>query len=285
MRARIASFASLEEHLGSASQSLVGKRIVITRALEQSRDLASELEARGAEVLLLPLVGFADPEDTEPLDAALRSLARFDWILFTSQNAVRFFCKRCRALGLDCHRLQSPRPMVAAVGPATARAAEEEGIRVDHVSSRTQGEALAKELWGAVTGRQVLLPRSDRAGEDLPRLLREAAAEVVEVVAYHTVPPPSLDATVMRRITEGEVDVVTFASPSAFDHFMDTLGAEPVAGIAGKVVFAAIGPTTAQAIRDAGYSATIEAAVSSSAGLAKAIEHYFEELPARLKSS
>jgi uroporphyrinogen III methyltransferase/synthase len=284
-RARIASCASLEEHLGNASQTLAGKSIVVTRVPEQSRELVAELEARGAEVLLIPLVRFADPQDTELLDEAVRSVTQFDWIVFTSQNAVRFLCKRCRELGFDCHKLQSPGPMVAAVGPATSRSAEEEGFRVDKVSTQARASALARELSGAVTGRRVLLPRSDRAGKDLPRALAESGAQAIDVVAYRTVLPDSLDPSTVQRITDGKIDVVTFASPSAFENFADMLGPRRVSRVAGKVAFAAIGPTTVQAIRAAGYPVAIEAAVPSSAGLTEAIEHYFDEMPARLKSS
>jgi uroporphyrinogen-III synthase len=269
----------------SSKKTLARKCIVVTRAREQSRDLVVELESRGAEVLSIPLVRFADPEDTELLDGAVRSVAQFDWIVFTSQNAVRFFCKRCRELGLDCHKLQSPRPMVAAVGPVTSAAAEEQGFRVDQVSTQGRSSALARELSGALNGKQVLLPRSDRAGRDLPRALADAGAQVLDVVAYRTMTTDSLDPSVLQRISDGRVDVATFASPSAFESFVDLLGSRRVARAAGKIAFAAIGPSTAQAIRDAGHAVAIEAAVPSSAGLTEAIEQYFEALPARSKSS
>ncbi len=257
----------------------------MTRAPEQARALVSELEALGAEVLLLPTLSFRDPEDTEALDAALRSVARFDWILFTSANAVRFFSERCRSLGLDCRRLQSPRPMVGVVGPATARVAGEEGFRVDYVTKQTRGVALAEELWGSISGRWILLPRSDRAGNELPTALREAAAQVVDLVAYRAMAATSSTPEVLQRLEGGELDVVTFASPSAFDYFSDMLGTEAVARIAGRAVFAAIGPTTAQAIRSEGYPVSIEAAESNSAGLAAAIANYFVDTTSGVKKS
>ncbi len=256
------------------SKPLVGKRVVVTRAPEQAGELLRELERLGAEVLLLPMVAFADPIDSAPLDASLRSLGRFDWVLFTSPNAVAFFAQRARTLGLDCRALQSPRPMVAAVGRATAQAAEAEGFRVDHVAIQSSGEGLARDLWGSVTGRRILLPRSDRAGRDLPNALAEAGAEVVEVVAYRTVAPPA-ESGVLERIRRGEVDVVAFASPSALHHLTEELPGEALQELAGRILLAAIGPTTAAAIRTAGLKVAIETEESTATGLAAAIARHF----------
>ncbi len=259
--------------------------MVVTRAPDQAQELVRRLEEMGAEVLLFPAVSFSDPDDTGPLDAALRTLKSFDWVLFTSANAVRFFCKRAGAIGLDCRSLQSPRPMAAVVGPATARAALEDGLRVDHVASRHSGQALAEELWGAVTGQRVLLPRSDRAGDELPVVLRSVAAEVVEVVAYRTGSASRSDFSgVLERVRAGRVDVFTFASPSAFHNFVDAVGADVVRELAMSVPLAAIGPTTATAIQDSGLRVGIQAAEATAAGFAAAIAKYFERQPSGVKS-
>src|SRR5271170_7430849 len=79
-------------------QPLAGKRIVVTRAPAQAGELTRALEGMGAEVLLLPMVAFAPPEDWNPVDAILRNWERFDWVLFTSQNAVRFLRGRVTQL-------------------------------------------------------------------------------------------------------------------------------------------------------------------------------------------
>lgn len=284
MRARTAFFVLRAGRLATDKHKpLEGKRVVVTRAPEQAEEFVRRLEKMGADVLLFPVVSFSDPDDTGPLDAALRALKDFDWVLFTSANAVRFFCKRCRAAGFDCRSLQSPRPMAAAVGPATAQAALEEGLRVDHVASHHSGRGLAEELWGAVTGRRVLLPRSDRAGDEVPAALRCVAAEVVEVVAYRTGSASPSDSSVLERVRAGKVDVLTFASPSAFHSFVDTLGADTLRELAASVPLAAIGPTTATAIRDAGLCVEIQAAEATAAGFAAAIAKYFERQPSGVK--
>ncbi|MGB8542463.1 MAG: uroporphyrinogen-III synthase [Candidatus Acidiferrales bacterium] len=248
----------------------------MTRATEQAHELAHSLEALGAEVVLLPTVSFAAVENSQALDAALQNLAEFDWILFTSQNAVRFFSRRIRELNLQVAGLQEPRPMVAAVGTATASAATQEGFRVDTIPNNHSGEALAQELWGAIGDRKVLLPRSDRADDRLPKALREAGANVTEIVAYRTAAPDSLDPTVLKSIRDAEVDAIVFASPSAFRFLAECVGGAELAELSTRVQFAAIGPTTARALREEGMRVEIEASQSSAAGLADSIAKYYQ---------
>ena len=190
----------------------------------------------------MPSVGFESPEDSQPLDRALGALRSFDWVLFTSQNAVRFVALRLEQIGLPPTIRQ-----VAAVGPATAE--------------------------------KVFLPRSDRAGNHLATALREGGAQVTDVVAYRTVAPEAPDQVVLDRIRGAEVDVTVFASPSAFHNLDGFLGSGELAKLAERVQFAAIGPTTAKAMREAGVRVHIEAEEASAAGLADAIVKYYHEHP------
>jgi uroporphyrinogen III methyltransferase/synthase len=262
--------------LDADKKPLAGKRVVVTRATEQAHELARSLEALGAEVVLLPTVSFAAVENSQALEAAIRSLTEFDWILFTSQNAVRFFCQRIRETNLQVAGLQKPRPMVAAVGIATAAAAAEEGFRVDTVPKNHSGEALAQELWGAIGDRKILLPRSNRADDRLPKALREAGANVTEIVAYRTAAPDSLDPKILKSICDAEVDAIVFASPSAFRFLSECVGAAELAELSTRVQFAALGPTTARALREEGMRVEIEASQSSAAGLADSIAKYYQ---------
>jgi len=270
-------YCSLREGpLANRSQPLTGKTVVVTRAPEQSQDLADALESLGATVLLLPTVSFVPSEDTEPLDSALRRLPQFDWILFTSQNSVRFlFQQVCR---MDKKRsAQPPRPLVAAVGAATAQAARNLDIRVDYVAQKQTGESLAAELSSVMSGARVLLPRSDRADERLPAALREAGAKVEEVIAYHTTMPESFDPAILRSIHETRADVILFASPSAFENFSIAIAPMKVEELSSQVNIAAIGATTARAIREAGVNLVIESNESSADGMANAIAAYYEK--------
>jgi uroporphyrinogen III methyltransferase/synthase len=268
--------------LDRANQPLAGKRIVVTRAPEQAGELIRELERLGAEVLILPTVRFAPPSDWQPVDSALRAIDEFDWILLTSQNAVRFFAQRFGELKLDVKSLPLRKPLFAVVGPATAQAAMESGFRVDYAATVHSGEGLAQELQASLRGASVLLPRSDRADDRLPTSLREVGAHVTEVVAYRTAAPKELDAQIVNRVQRAEVDAVVFASPSAYHNLSDVVGAKRLADLSSRMDLAAIGPTTARALRQAEARVAIEANESSAAGLADAIaKHYQRQVLAK----
>ena len=250
-------------------------RVVVTRGSEQGGELIELLTRRGAEVLALPMVRFAPPEDSRALDEHLRHLNRFGAVLFLSANAVRYVFERCRELGIALGAECAARPMIAAVGPATARALAEYGAPVDYVAREHTGEGLARELKDSLPGKSVLLPRSDRGNDAISQTLSAGRARVTEVVAYHTARPDKLDESIVARLCGGEVDAVTFASPSAVQNFAALLGADAMERIAARTAFAAIGPTTAQALRDAGLPVAIEAAEPSAQGFAAAMERYY----------
>lgn len=274
---------------------LAGKTIVVTRNPEQSQEFVALLESRGAKVLMLPMIRFEDPDDTLLLDASLRALDRIDWIIFTSANAVRFTARRAAALKVSLADSQ-PRLKIAAVGPATAKAAENEGVAVNYTAKNHTGAALAAELQSELRGKRVLLPRTNVATADLPRALREKAAQVIEVVAYRTVspianvaqpiaggrimgtePPPSPEAVVLEKTRNNDIDLITFASPSAFQNFAELLTADDMRRLSQSNRLAAIGPTTAQAIRDAGCTVAVEAQQSTAEGFVAAIGKNFAE--------
>lgn len=255
------------------ARPLAGVRIVITRAIEQARELKARLEEMGATVLLFPAISFSEPSDTAALDEAIRSLSEYDWILFTSANAARFFAGRCRKLGVDASREGLVRR--AAVGPATASAVAAEGFAVDYVAKEFVGAALARELAAALEGKKILLPRSERARPDLPDALKTAGATVTEVVAYHTGGVGAVDPALTTTIRRGEVDLVSFFSPSAVQNLRAELGDDVLARLAGKAAFAAVGPVTAAALRDAGLRVAIEAPLATAESMASAIAEYF----------
>ena len=257
----------------SMPKPLEGKRIVVTRAVEQARDLVVRLENMGATVLLFPAVSFSEPSDTAELDRAIRSLDEFDWILFTSANAARFFGGRCRKLGVEPSHGGNYR--CAAVGPATAGAVAAEGFSVDHVAQQFLGTALARELSASIAGKKIILPRSERSRPDLPNALKAVGGEVTEVVAYHTGGVGVIDSGVMRAIREARVDVVSFFSPSAIENMRGELGEELLSRLAAKAALAAVGPVTAEALRSAGLPVAIEAQLTTAESMAAAIANYF----------
>ena len=252
---------------------------MVTRAPAQSTELRERLEKLGAKVILLPLVRFQEPEDAGDLDRAVRSLEGFDWLVFTSANAVTFFLARCRQLG--CWPAGKP-VKIAAIGSATQLALEKQGLGASLVPAEFSGAGLAAELSEAISGKSVLLPRSDRAGGELPSLLRRAGADVTEAVAYRTVGPEEFDRCLIEAILGGQADAVTFFSPSAFREFRNLVGSEALSNWNSRVAFAAVGPVTAEAIRSAGLPVAIEAEEATTASLVEALERHFSVVDAKL---
>ena len=250
---------------------LAGKTLVITRAESQSAKLREELEARGARVKLLPLISFAAPDDSSALDAALRRLAAFDWIVFTSANAVNAVAKRKKELALP-EAAGGKRPRIAAVGPATAEAAGAAGFSADFVAANHSGAGLAEELREEVRGRSLFLPRSDQANADLPKALKGEGANVTEVVAYKTAPPGKADKERVNDDLKDEIDGIVFFSPSAVQSFIDVVDRKVLEKLQGRAVMVAIGPTTAGALSAAGVQRIAWAADTTNAAVVQALE-------------
>ena len=244
------------------------RTVVVTRSKGGEDALSARLRDLGAEVREIPSIAFAPPADPGPLDAALRDLARFDWAVFASATAVERTVERLRALGLapsDLARLS-----LAAVGPATAEALARAVREPDLVPAEAKGEAMAAALGPRVSGRRVFLPRPAEGRPELLDGLLAAGAEVAAVEAYRTTPaPPEAIRPLARWLEAGEIAAVAFASPSAVKAVVAGLGDR--GALLGRVLLAAIGPTTAEALRAAGLAVAVQPARYTGADLAEAI--------------
>jgi uroporphyrinogen-III synthase/uroporphyrinogen III methyltransferase/synthase len=226
--------------------TLERRTVVVTRGKGGEDALSARLRALGAAVRELPSIAFADPADPAPLDAALRALDRFDWAVFTSGTAVDRTVARLEALGAGAAALARLR--LAAVGPATAERLKRAVREPDLVPAEAKGDALAAALDTHVRGRRVLFPRPAEGRPETVAGLLAAGAELTAVEAYRTVAaPPEAIAPLGAWLAAGEVDAVAFASPSAVEAVVGGLGAR--AELLRRVVLAAIGPTTADALR------------------------------------
>ena len=261
--------------MGEAGRpSLHGKRVVITRAKEQSEDLFRGLLALDAVPICAPLIRFAPANESGPLDVALRNLDRFDWLFLTSQNALRFVLERAKVLGISLEQ-QATAIRVAAVAPVTAAAAEKAGLQVSYISMKHQGIGLAEELGPQLKGRRVLLPRSDKAGRELPEALRKVGAEVVDLIAYRTLETQTGDNKLPDIVRQGEMDAIVFYSPSAVHHFLDILRSEQTEMAKRKALFVAIGPVTAAALRESGVERIAQAADTATGAVLEALSGAF----------
>ncbi|HKF53528.1 MAG TPA: uroporphyrinogen-III synthase [Candidatus Acidoferrales bacterium] len=284
------------------------KRIVITRAFGQNENLRAELKnsfGAAARIIELPCVEFREPEDTAALDGAIRTMSDFAWILFTSQNAARYFARRMRALGGNPAQIGKVRPRIAAIGPATAEATSAEGFSVDFVPSPGTGRSFAGSFKDSIrsvagmevknptagflrgiAGMKVLVPRSDlalrdRGATDWTEVLREAGAEVTAVAAYQTCSPKMIGGAQFAEVMRDGADCFVFASPSAFENFAHAAGLDKLKHLAQTSVFAAIGPTTAAAIRAADVACAVESTEPDAKLLAEAILSYLKSMGRR----
>lgn len=255
---------------------LAGCTVLVTRAPHQAAALRAPLEALGAEVLVAPMIDTIDPVDWAPADAMLRTLASYDWVVLTSTNAVDRFLARLDHLGVPRTALDDVR--IAVVGAATAERLVEQGIAPDVVPDDFRAEGLieAFEALGIAPGMRFLLPRAEKAREILPEALRARGATVDIAVVYRTV-PAAPDPAIVERLRAGDVDIITFTSPSTVRHFCSWVAA---AGLDPASVFttaaaASIGPVTTEALRSRGHTVAVEAPQSTMTALVGAIARHY----------
>jgi uroporphyrinogen III methyltransferase/synthase len=250
---------------------LFGKRLLVPRAVEQARATAKAIRDRAAEAILFPVIQIVDPPDAEPLRKAVAELERYDWVLFTSSNGVERFFAELRSRGADARALGGIR--VGAIGPGTGAALESRGIHADLTAREFVGESLAEGVL-KLGVRRALLPRALVARDALPTMLREAGAEVDVVPAYATKPVDRAQATNLRELVDGGIDVAMFTSSSTVTGVADLLG-EDAATVLGRLTVASIGPITSATLRERGVRIDVESQVHTIEGLLDALDEYF----------
>jgi uroporphyrinogen III methyltransferase / synthase len=242
---------------------LFGLRVVVTRARAQASGLAATLVALGAEVIELPAIRVVPRIDSAEVRDAVGAIHSYALICLTSPNGVRFLFEALGAAGLDARALANA--TVAAIGPGTAGALAERGIRADVVPERSVAEALVESLVDVdVAGRPVLVARAAEARDVLPDALRERMAKVDVVALYETV---AEDPDPEALAAAGSADYVTFTSSSTVKNFVAAVGDDFPA----RARIVSIGPVTSEAIREAGLSVDAEAESHDPDGLVEAL--------------
>ena len=248
---------------------LSGVRVLVGRARHQAGALSGELRKLGATVLEIPFIEIRKPRSFQALDSALESLADYDWLILTSANGVEAMWERLIKLRRRKATLKHLR--IAAIGPATKKAIEQRGGKVDVVPKEYVAESVVRSLWRRVKGKRVLLVRAKVARDVIPRELRRAGAQVHVVEAYETVVPQSSRRRLRIALANPRrrPHVVTFTSSSTVRNFVALLRSRR-ANVEG-IGLASIGPVTSSTLRELGLRVDIEAKEFTIPGLVEAI--------------
>lgn len=245
------------------SGPLQNVRVLVTRPRERSEELVFLLEDEGAEVVHLPLLEILPPEDTRPLHSAAEQLSRYAWIVFASPAAVIAFAEAVREAGTR-DLLASAK--IAVVGAQTARAAKDRGMPIA-VETQGTGAELAQALRARLhPGDELLLPCARDARPELSAALDDIGVAVTRVVAYRS---EKLRPTAEERQAAASSEVVLFASPRTAEAYLDALGDEARTTLS-RAAVVAIGPTTAEAVRELGFRVDAVASTPSSEALVQA---------------
>ena len=266
---------------GAAGLPLAGRRILVTRSIHQAGKLSEGLRALGAEPVEVPVLEIRPPESFAALDAALRQLGEYDWLILTSANAVRALAGRMADPGIGS--AQPARLKVAAVGSATAEAARQAGFTVvlvpDAYVSESLMAALKKGIAGeSISGRRVLLARAAMARDVIPEGLRHAGAIVDVADTYRNVLPEAAP-ELLRDALKTRVDAVTFTSSSSATHLAEAARRAGIAFPFAGVAAISIGPITTQTLRELGWEPFAEASPSDIPGLVGSVRRALQPAP------
>lgn len=254
-------------------KTLFGKRILVTRAREQSRSLSEKIHELGGEALEFPVIRFTRPKRQAFLDQSLRRLHDYDWIIFTSVNGVKFFFKRLRELKMDIRQMGKAK--IAAIGPKTAEALWEKGLNVEVIPDEYKAEDLIESLQKHVKeGEKVLLPRANIARKILAVELAKMGCEVTDADAYDTEPETGNTFKIVEELRKGTIHVITFTSSSTVRNFIQALQTvvEDVSSLLKDVQIVCIGPITAQTAKESGLKVDRIAEEYTIEGLVEALK-------------
>lgn len=258
----------------SKSRPLAGCRIVITRSREQAGTLRAALERLGAEVIELPTISIRPPRSWASVDRAIRNLARYDWIIFTSANGVHYFFERLVAGGRDERALS--RAKICAIGPATAAQLRARGLKVHLLPKEYRAEGLVAAFTKLkLKGKHILIPRARVARDLVPVELRRRGARVDVVEAYQTLAAASSRWRARKIFAARKPDLITFTSSSTVENFAAFFPGRALRRALDGVAVASIGPITSATTRRRGLEVTLESKPYTIAALVKNISRFF----------
>lgn len=247
------------------NQPLFGKKIVVTRTREQASKLSKMLTILGAKAIEFPVISIKHNNDMSQLHEALENLSAYNWIVFTSQNAISIFFEELFSLKKDARSLGDIK--IAAIGKASADELHKYGLRADLVPQKFVAESLLDEMRKEeLKGTKILLPCASDARETLSKGLKDSGADVNRVHIYSSVLPESVDQKIIDAVETA--DIITFTSSSTAKNFFSVISKT-------NAIIASIGPVTGKTLKELGHPPHIEAEEYTIEGLVNAIlSHY-----------
>lgn len=258
------------------SKPLFGKRVMVTRAAEQSESFIEILKGGGAEPVVCPTIKVIPPSSFAKLDGCLKKIESYDWIIFTSANGVKCFKERLTKLKKDVRELKGLK--VCAIGPKTAKTVEKLfGINVDLTPREYVAEGILKEFKkSGIKGKKFFLPRATEAREILPDEIRRLGGHIDVAPVYKTIRPKKEADLAKKLIKKGVVDVITFTSSSTVTNFIAGYKKGELEKIIGETKVACIGPVTRDTAIRNGMTVHVTAKKYTVDGLAEALEKFYQ---------
>lgn len=258
---------------------LIGKTILVTRAVSQSGQFSDRLRREGANVVEMPALEIGPPSSWDALDQAISRLQDFDWLILTSTNGVDYFFERLGSRLTDVRALAAIK--IAVVGEKTAASLRQRGLQPDFIPPDYVADALVVNFPETVAGKRILFPRVESGGREvLVKELTAKGAEVTEVAAYQSVCPAEIAPEALAALKSGAVQVVTFASSKTVKHFCQLLeqaiGQGWIDHLTG-VCIASVGPQTSRTCEAWLGRVDIEAQEYTLEGLTRALIQWARE--------
>ncbi len=244
---------------------LRGKKVLITRAAESAGEMAVLLEREGAVPVLFPTIKTVPAGNMDDIKSAVSNLDGFNWIIFSSVNAVKYFFENLKSLNTDITEQK-----LFPVGEKTAEVLKERGYSVESLPAEYSAEGLLENFEKLdCTGRRILIPGAAKTRDILSDGLRKLGAVVTVLPVYETVIPSADEVGELPT----DINILTFTSPSTFHNF-ETLAGRRFADMMKNCVVAVIGTVTAEALKKRGFEPDMISSVFTVKGMVDGLRKY-----------
>jgi len=259
---------------------LAGKTILVTRSVSQSAEFSDRLQQQGARVIEMPALVIGPPSTWEPLDSAIAQLSSFHWLILTSHNAVDCFFQRLQAKGKDARSLFGIK--IAVVGKKTAESLRSHSLQPDFIPPNFVADSLVENFPDKLQNCKILFPRVESGGREvLVKEFTAQGAQVIEVPAYQSCCPETIDPIALSALQNQAVNIITFASSKTVHNFCHLIEQSPqLSGYRDwleKVCIASIGPETSKSCQNLLGKLDVEAKEYTLDGLTQAIVEWVAE--------